>query len=205
MKRLLPALIFLVCGATRAWGAPLTQIESLDGNKEKEKIIRISAQGPLPFEVLEKSSSTLVLFLPRAELGYVSTQLSLSPFADIFLEQNPAGVRVQFQNLKLRFRVAAGQKPGTIDLTLVLPPDPPPNPAAASSLNSRQQPTSIQQRGLGGTPSNTNPTVGSPDNASVVTPDIASKPGSVSDDAEEDPDPPGPGVKPVPPRPTPPP
>ncbi|BAC91848.1 hypothetical protein [Gloeobacter violaceus] len=205
MKRIAAFGLALAALVLPAAAAPLAQIEPVEG--EKEKMIRISAQGPLPFEVLEKSASSLVLFLPRAELGNAPALLSLAPLANLTLEQNPVGVRVIFENLKTPFLVRAGKKPGIVEISFPEPPPPPPPSATTTQKGRTGTPGAPGLPGSAGTAQRT----GVQPAGTLQPSDIeqgqltdTSQVGKASEIAEEEPDPPRPGIAPMPPRPNPP-
>lgn len=173
---------------------PLVLIELVQ--EENEQFIRIRGQGPLPYQLLEKTESKLVLFVPHGELGNVPPYVSYSPLADISLEANPVGVRLSLENLSQPVRITSGTRPGVIEIHFVAPPS-----------TETEAPLGAIVPGL----TETKAPPGSPVPATAGAPQTGQQtqapaaPGSISDTAEEDPDPAGEGIAPVPSRPTPPP
>ncbi len=201
----------LVCGllliATPLPAAPLTAVEST--LEEKEQLIRVQAQGPLPYEVEQKTPTRLVVFLPRAQIGTAPVFLSL-PTGDLSFEENSVGLRLRLENITGPVKIAAGKRPGSLEIRIALqtaeekpavslPQQPAAIKPAPTTFNLNQPEAANQARFGVSRPieqtGTANPAIPSTSNTPKV--------GDISDETEEDPDPPRPGITPVSPRPLP--
>lgn len=202
MKRLLlSALLLATLLAGSVLGASLTTIETVQ--EEKEQILRIRARGALPYQVLEQTTDTLVLFLPHSTLGNLSSSFSFQPLADLRLEANKIGVQIRFENIDMPFHIRPITKAGQLDIAFRPPP-----PATSATTSDPSTPstatttTTVSPQLAPALP--TCPT--SPD-GKPLTISTACQPvgigttGSISDDAVEEADPIRPGVPTVPKRP----
>jgi hypothetical protein len=202
MKRPLVGVLLLCTLLTGSvWAASLTTIETIQ--EEKEQVLRIRAQGALPYQVLEQTSDSLVLFLPHGKLGNLSNYFSFQPLADVRLEENPIGLRLRLENIEMPFRIRPSTKPGQLDI--VFKPLPPAATPTTSTPSTGSTTTTVAPQlapplptcpvGPDGKPLTISTSCQPPGASSVGTT------GSISDDAVEDADPIRPGVPAAPKRP----
>ncbi len=202
MKRPLVGVVLLCTLLTGSvWGASLTTIETIQ--EEKEQVLRIRAQGALPYQVLEQTSDSLVLFLPHGKLGNLPNYFSFQPLADVRLEENPIGLRLSLENIERPFRIRPITKAGQLDIAFK--PLPPVTSPTASTPSTGSTTSTVAPQlapplptcpvGPDGKPLTISTSCQPPGSSSVGTT------GSISDDAVEDADPIRPGVPAVPKRP----
>jgi hypothetical protein len=202
MKRSFVGVLLLSALLTGSvWAASLTTIETIQ--EEKEQVLRIRAQGALPYQVLEQTSDTLVLFLPHSTLGNLPSYFSFQPLADMRLEANPIGLQVRLENIDRPFRIRPSTKPGQLDI--VFKPLPPAATPTTSTPSTGSTATTVAPQlapplptcpvGSDGKPLTISTSCQPPGSSSVGTT------GSISDEAVEDADPIRPGVPTAPKRP----
>jgi hypothetical protein len=201
MKRSFVGVLLLSALLTGSvWAASLTTIETIQ--EEKEQVLRIRAQGALPYQVLEQTSDTLVLFLPHSTLGNLPTYFSFQPLADIRLEANPIGLQLRLENIEMPFRIRPSTKPGQLDI--VFKPLPPATTPTTSTPSTGSTATTVAPQAAPPLPT----CPAGPDGKPLTISTSCQPPGSsvgttgsISDDAVEDADPIRPGVPAVPKRP----
>lgn len=197
----------LLLSATPLLAAPLTAVEST--LEEKEQLIRVQAQGPLPYEVEQKTPTRLVVFLPRAQIGTAPVFLS-TPTGDLSFEENSVGLRLRLENITGPVKIAVGKRPGSLEIRIALqtaeekpavglPQLPAPVRPPSTTFNLNQPAATNQVRFGASRPIEPTGTA----NPAILSTSNTPKVGDISDEAEEDPDPPRPGVTPVSPRPLP--
>jgi hypothetical protein len=201
MKRSFAGVLLLLALLTGSvWGASLTTIDTIQ--EEKEQVLRIRAQGALPYQVLEQTSETLVLFLPHSTLGNLPSYFSFQPLADIRLEANPIGLQLRLENIGMPFRIRPTTKPGQLDI--VFKPLPPVTTPTTSTPSTGSTATTVAPQLAPPLPTCPVDPDGKPLTISTSCQPPTSSvgtTGSISDDAVEDADPIRPGVPVVPKRP----